>query len=231
MTEKHEEQVISFRTRCWVLLKSQGAHIVLFLIVNVVFGALGFLVPIAIEYATTLSFVPALQKQLNAAGAYTFAIAFLASSISLVAAEYLDSTAVAEYRRSKVLLSACAALIMIICAVFSGSQTARSLVDDSRAAQFKQDGDRAESQGRQPVASVTPDRGPAPQLPKAGASSLSSLDYLQVVTTAIAVVVGLLLFFVFQYQAPNMQAQLATYTKKTEAEVGSLMDGLEVGRR
>ena len=65
MTEKHEEQVISFRTRCWVLLKSQGAHIVLFLIVNVVFGALGFLVPIAIEYATTLSFVPALQKQLN----------------------------------------------------------------------------------------------------------------------------------------------------------------------
>ena len=231
MTEKHEEQVISFRTRCWVLLKSQGAHIVLFLTVNVIFGALGFLVPIAIEYATTLSFVPTLQKQLNAAGAYTFAIAFLASSISLVAAEYLDSTAVAEYRRSKVLLSASAALIMIFCAVFSGSQTARTLVDDPRAAQVKHNGDRAESQGRQPAPSATTNSGPSVQLPMARASSLSSLDYLQVVTTAIAVVVGLLLFLVFQYQAPNMQAQLATHTKKTEAQVGSLMDGLEVGRR
>ena len=231
MIHQNEEQAISFWTRCWVLLKSQGAHIALFLTVNVIFGALGFLVPIAIEYATTLSFVPALQKQLNAAGAYTFAIAFLASSISLVAAEYLDSTAVAEYRRSKVLLSAFAALLMIFCAVFSGSQTARSLIDAPRPPEIKQAGDLPGSQPKELAAMNEKTNGAVQDLVKVGASSLGSLDYLQVITTAVAITVGLLLFLVFQYQAPNMQAQLAAYTNKTQAEVGSLMDGLEIGRR
>lgn len=218
--------------RGWVLIASQWTHIVLFLTVNVILGALGFLVPISIEYAATDNFMPALRKQLDAAGAYTFAIAFLASCISLVAAEYLDMKEVAKYRNLKVLLCVVAGLIMIFCAVFSGSQTARSLIDetlrfagnsvshvqsvDNRRSDMQSDGIHQENKQSQTQSSQ---------------DNLSKLDGLQLQITFLAVVVGLALFLVFKYQAPDMQEQLKKITEETDNEASSLMLGLQVGRR
>jgi hypothetical protein len=113
---------------------SQTAHVILFLTVNIIFGALGFLSPIAIEYAATNDFYPALKKQLEAAGPYTFAIAFLASMVVYVVAEYLDKEEVAQFRSAKAMLSATAGLLIVCCAIFSGAQAARPLKGAAPAA-------------------------------------------------------------------------------------------------
>ena len=225
------ELLVSLYLRAKALLTTQFTHIILFLTVNVVLGALGFLVPIAIEYAATDSFLPALRKQLDAAGAYTFAIAFLASCISLVAAEYLDRKEVAQYRHPKVLLSVLACLIMVFCAVFSGSQTARSLIGDQPPAQVSQNPRLTERPNTS--AAELYDSGSLLKVnaKDGGKPGLSTLDILQIRITIVAVVVGLLLFLVFQYQAPSMQDQVAKYMQKTEADAGSLMDGLQIRKR
>lgn len=217
--------------RSWVLFSSQFAHIILFLTVNVILGALGFIVPIAIEYVATDDFLPALKKQLDAAGAYTFAIAFLASCVSLVAAEYLDRKEVAEYRNQKILLSVMAGLIVIFCSVFSGSQTARSLIEDSAKS-------HAETVSRDQVVLGTPttasgvtERGRQAQKAAKAEVSLSRLDRWQINITGLAVLVGLILFLVFKYQEPSMKEQLAIFLKQTEHDVDDLMTGLQVGRR
>src|SRR5688500_14214176 len=122
-----------FRHRFFAMafVKSQGARILLFLAVNVVFGALGFLVPISVEYFATDELYPALKKQLNAAGPYTFSIAFLAASVSLVVDEYLTLDKKPDHRAFKVVSSVLAALLIVFCAVFSGSQTAREMLSAS----------------------------------------------------------------------------------------------------
>lgn len=217
--------------RGWVLFTSQFAHIILFLTVNVILGALGFIVPIAIEYAATDNFLPALKKQLDAAGAYTFAIAFLASCVSLVAAEYLDRKEVAEYRNQKILLSILAGLIVIFCAVFSGSQTARSLIEDSakyHPGTLNRDQVALEAPKND---SAVPDKGRQHQIEATTDLTLSKLDRWQVNITALAVLVGLILFLVFKYQEPGIKEQLAKILKQTEHDAGDLMDGLHIGRR
>lgn len=217
--------------RGWVLFSSQFAHIILFLTVNVILGALGFIVPIAIEYAATDNFLPALRKQLDAAGAYTFAIAFLASCVSLVAAEYLDRKEVAEYRNQKILLSVLAGLIVILCAVFSGSQTARSLIEDSAKSHVETLSRNQLAHEAPSSVSGVPEKDGQHQIATKAELTLSKLDRWQINITGFAVLVGLILFLVFKYQEPSMKEQLARFLEQTENDAGDLMSGLHVGRR
>ena len=214
-----------------MLFTSQFAHIILFLTVNVILGSLGFIVPIAIEYVATDDFLPALKKQLDAAGAYTFAIAFLASCVSLVAAEYLDRKEVAEYRKLKILLSVLAGLIVIFCSVFSGSQTARSLTEGltkSHAETVSQELGAPEVRTTTTGEQVHDCQ--AQETAKAEVP-LSKLDRWQLKTTGIAILVGLILFLVFKYQEPSMKEQLDKILNQTDLDATDLMSGLQVGRR
>jgi hypothetical protein len=212
----------NFWVRLRAFLTSQGTHVILFLAVNVVLGALGILVPLAIEYTATDSFIPALKKQLDAASAYTFSIAFLASCVSLVVAEYLDRKEIAQYRSLKVVLSLCAGLMMVFCAVFSGSQAARALIGEHGQIQpSKTEISQVEAKATVSTALVE-GRLSASAAPKVASDqelTLTPLDKLQVKTTVAAVIVGLLLFLVFQYQAPSMTEQLAKYGRKTDEDV------------
>ena len=193
---------------------SQWMHTLLFLVVNVAVGALGLIAPIAVEYyyLGTNDFVPALKKQLDAAGAYTFAIAFLASSVSFIVTEYLDRKEVATRRPLKVLLGAAAAFLILVCAWFSGVQAARPPTDTPS------------HEIERPTASTgKPSREAAPQLRVEPApSTLSRSDLMQIRVTSLAVLVGFLLFLLFRVQAPSMQEQLAVYVNKTKGDAHAL---------
>lgn len=193
---------------------SQWMHTLLFLGVNVVVGALGLIAPIAVEYyyLGTNDFVPALKKQLDAAGAYTFAIAFLASSVSFIVTEYLDRKEVAKRRPLKVLLGAAAAFLILVCAWFSGVQAARPTTDSPPHAAVQP---AALSSKPSSEAATQARLEPAP-------AALSRSDLMQIKVTAAAILVGFLLFLVFQVQAPSMQEQLAVYLNRTKGDAHAL---------
>lgn len=201
---------------------SQWMHTLLFLVVNVVVGALGLIAPIAVEYyfLDTNDFVPALKKQLDAAGAYTFAIAFLASSVSLIVTEYLDRKEVAKRRPLKVLLGAAATLLIIVCAWFSGVQAAHSQTEipTRPAGQYSPAGP-----------TTLPDGTGQRRADASGATSLSRSHLLQIRVTGAAVLVGLLLFLVFQVQTPSMQEQVASYLNKTKGDAHRLASEMKIG--
>ncbi|MFD2262826.1 hypothetical protein ACFSM5_08000 [Lacibacterium aquatile] len=106
-------------SRALVFLKLRKVHIFLFLTVNVIFGALGFWIPIIKDYISADNIMPALKIQLDAAGAYTFSIAFLVSCVSLMVSEYLDLKEEAKYREQKVALCITAGLIIILASALS----------------------------------------------------------------------------------------------------------------
>ncbi|MBK7473342.1 MAG: hypothetical protein IPI73_24615 [Betaproteobacteria bacterium] len=65
----------------------------LFVLVNVVVGSLGLTAPLlAANQLSTVSWLVELVRQLKAGGAYTFSIAFIASSGAFLIREYLDNT-------------------------------------------------------------------------------------------------------------------------------------------
>lgn len=200
---------------------SQWMHTLLFLVVNVVVGALGLIAPIAVEYyyLETNDFIPALKKQLDAAGAYTFAIAFLASSVSFIVTEYLDRKEVAKRRPLKVLLGAAAAFLILVCAWFSGVQAAHPQADT------------APHVARQPTSSTgKPSRDAAAQTrAETAPATLSRSDLMQIRVTALAVLVGFLLFLLFQVQAPSMQEQLAVLLNKTKGDAHMLKSEIKIG--
>lgn len=209
----------------WTFLTSQFAHIILFLTVNVIIGGLGILVPIALEYAATNDFMPALQKQLASASAYTFAIAFLSSCVSLVAAEYLDEKTPSPYRHPKVLLSVFASLIVIMCSVFSGSQAAHSITAEHQPSSSQIS---IESKGTSlPAQQLTP-KAPADEKSESLQSNknqiknkkidISTIDLWQIWITSAAVFVGLILFLLFKYQEPSMRQQLDEIITKFDEE-------------
>jgi len=199
----------------------------LFLTVNIVFGALGFLSPIAIEYLATNQFYPALKKQLDAAGPYTFSIAFLASTVVYVVAEYLDANEIAKYRPAKVMLSATAGLIIVCCALFSGAQTWQTM-------QLPVDHQPSSSAQSMPTSGgfyLECAHVEHPALPQAmTGGSLNRMDWTQIYVTLSAILVGLFLFLLFQYQSPSMQAQIAKFTQRIDSDAASMMNGLTVGQ-
>ena len=52
---------------------------------------------------------------------------------------------------------------------------------------------------------------------------------MQIRVTALAVLVGFLLFLLFQIQAPSMQEQLAVYLNKMKGDARALQSEIRIG--
>jgi hypothetical protein len=229
--DKVKEWVFKHRFFAMAFIRSQGARVLLFLAVNVIFGALGFLMPVSVEYFATDELYPALKKQLNAAGPYTFSIAFLAASVSLVVDEYLALDKKADHRTFKVVTSIFAALLIVFCAVFSGSQTAREMLS-SASTPTAQEASQKQVVKSPGTDQVKLDAQEVAKNPPNGFAALWSKfdrqDRLQIWTTMLAVVVGLFLFLVFKLEEPSMQAELERYQSKIKVEAHELAAGLTI---
>lgn len=223
MRQRAVQRVVLVGQHARAFAKTQGAHVLLFLTVNIIFGALGFLSPICIEYAATSHFYPALKKQLDAAGPYTFSIAFLSSTVVYVVAEYLDREEVAQFRPAKVMLSAAAGLIIVCCALFSGAQTWQTMQAPAAPESNKP---AASAPTGQTIERPIPEAAAPPEMTS---KNLSRLDRLQIYVTLAAIFVGLALFLLFQYQSPSMKAQIDRFASKTNADAATLMSQLTIG--
>ena len=103
-----------------------GVHFFQFIAVNVIVGAFGFLFPLLIAAARTDALVfEELVKQLAAAGPYTFAVSFLASTSSFIVSENLVSKS-ASHRGFKVFFGTLSLLLLIVCTVFSVALSSQS---------------------------------------------------------------------------------------------------------
>jgi MFS family permease len=93
-------------------------YLLLFVVANVIVGSLGVCLAALLELADAGEPRSRILEQLNAGGFYTFSIAFLASSVSLVVAEYLEDRR-PTHKQWKVVVCVLAVLLGMGCAFFA----------------------------------------------------------------------------------------------------------------
>lgn len=188
----------------WTFARSKWIHIFIFLVVNAVVGSIGIWMPILAAVARPdINSMVELQKQLAASGPYIFAVAYLAGSTSFVAYEYLDEQ-VTSNRKTKTALAVCAFVIIIICTLLSALQTspvASTLAPPSTAAYLAQGA-----------------------YVKEAARTLNASEYAQLFITAIAVVVGLLMYVISRFDDEDIKQAIANFSAKTEADSKQLSE-------
>jgi len=75
-----------------MVIDEKRAHIFVFLLVNIFFGAMGFWAPLVQPLVEDNGgFVRKLVEVLATGGAYTFSVAYMAASASYILFEYLDT--------------------------------------------------------------------------------------------------------------------------------------------
>lgn len=217
--------------RTWKTLKGISAflrlniaHMLLFLAVNVVFGALGVWMPVLVGWARSGSWWASLLAQFENSGPYTFAIAFLAACISYVVAEYLDKQT-AKWKQLKVLLATVAAVLIIVCTGLSSSQTSfpahegSSLGATSSAKYIDQQS--RQNTDPQTATAIAPSR---PVL--ATPAELPPPHYLQALLTIVSIITGFLIFLTFLALSEPMKAALTEIEGELEDETDALIDEL-----
>jgi cell division protein FtsL len=117
---------------------------------------------------------------------------------------------------------------MVVCAVFSGSQTARTIFMGSNSAvPFSQSYGSSEVSPMQEVkleARIS-------EIPRHAMENakLTSFDKLQLFSTLFAIIIGLILFLVFKFQSPSMQQQIEKIEAQMADAASGLMSGLTIG--
>lgn len=208
--------VLLLRLYNWVILQlkfyhSKFVYLFLFVVVNVLVASLGvWMTMLMSQVLNTGSFSLELKKILAAGGPYTFAVAYLAASTSSVAYEYLDSSRGTNRRKSKVIATTAAFVLIILCTLLSGFQT------QSQSVAAVQVQHSSSSESNSSLKNINLDH------PSKMKMQLTSSERMQIWLVLISIIVGFYLYLISRWDDEDANTLLLKHNNRLQEEINAI---------